>query len=316
MSADTPGGPAGFEEPVALPAEDEGLARQWLAQRHRQVRPARPASAVVLVRDGRDGVEVLLRHRAGRTPLGRVGFPGGSLLESDADPCPWFGPEPAVWSRRLGIADRRRVRQRVVAAVRELFEESGVLLAGHTPDEIAEDARGESWGAHRSSLETGDVGLPEVLRERGLGLRTDLLRPVGRWHSTPHSPRRFDTVVFAAALPPQQRAAGRPDALTHQAWCPVRALLSGPVALPGPEGWLGEEGVAELAAVTVPLTQIVLRRVAGHRTAAGFLLSLGGGGTVVPEYRLRTAAEPASREIPDGRLWAVPELVGESQRER
>ena len=205
MSAD-----AGGRVPV--PSHEEELTRQWLAQKHRQVRPARPASAVVLVRDGEDGVEVLLRHRTGRTPLGRVGFPGGSLVEADAHPCPWFGPSPGEWARTLGLADRRRVRQHVVAAVRELFEECGVLLAGASDMEVVQDARGETWGARRSSLEHGDAGLPELLEERGLGLRTDLLRALGRWQSAPHSPRRFDTVVFTAALLDLADRFGRPAA--------------------------------------------------------------------------------------------------------
>ncbi|MDO4238954.1 NUDIX hydrolase [Micrococcus sp.] len=292
---------------VPVPSHEEELTRQWLAQRHRQVRPARPASAVVLVRDGADGVEVLLRHRAGRTPLGRVGFPGGSLVESDAHPCPWFGPSPGEWAHALGLADRRRVRQHVVAAVRELFEESGVLLAGASDMEVVQDARGETWGARRSSLEHGDAGLPQLLDDRGLGLRTDLLRALGRWQSAPHSPRRFDTVVFAAALPPQQEPVPRPDGPDLQGWLSARRLLVEPLPLPGPAGWLGEGGRVALAEVSTPLTQLVLRDVARHRTAAGFLLSLGHGRDPVPHVRLRTEVE--GDDVATGTLHTVAEAV-------
>lgn len=300
MSADT-------ADRVPVPSHEEELTRQWLAQRHRQVRPARPASAVVLVRDGEDGVEVMLRHRAGRTPLGRVGFPGGSLVEADAHPCPWFGPSPGEWAHTLGLADRRRVRQHVVAAVRELFEESGVLLAGASDMEVVQDARGETWGARRSSLEHGDAGLPQLLDDRGLGLRTDLLRALGRWQSAPHSPRRFDTVVFAAALPPQQEPVPRPDGPDLQGWFPVVRLLTEPLPLPGPAGWLGEGGRVMLAEVSTPLTQLVLRDVARHRTAAGFLLSLGHGRDPVPHVRLRTEAE--GDDVATGTLHTVAEAV-------
>ena len=130
MSAD----PAGLLLPV--PEQEEDLTRQWLDRRFRQVRPARPGSAVVLVRDGDDGPEVFLRHRAGRTPLGRVGLPGGALIESDADSCPWYGPEPSQWARTFGTTDRRRARQHVVAAVRELHDEAGVLLAGRSDTDV------------------------------------------------------------------------------------------------------------------------------------------------------------------------------------
>lgn len=292
---------------VPVPEQEVGLARQWLLQRHRQVRPGRAASAVVLVRDGEAGAEVLLRHRSGRTPLGTVGFPGGSLVESDADPCPWSGPEPAAWSRALGLVDRRRARQHVVAAARELFEEAGVLLAGRSDADVVEDARLDGWGARRSSLEVGDAGLPELLAGQGLVLRTDLLRALGHWHSAPHRPRRFDTLLFAAALPPLQRAAPREDAASHLGWFPARDLLERPLALPGPEGWLGARGVAPLEAVSAPMTQLVVRAVAAHRTAAGFLVSLTSGRGPVPEYRVRTEAEDDDLEA--GRLWTVAERV-------
>lgn len=292
---------------VRVPGHEEELTRQWLAQRHRQVRPARPASAVVLVRDGADGVEVLLRHRSGRTPLGRIGLPGGSLVDSDADPCTWYGPAPDEWARALGLADRRRVRQHVVAAVRELFEESGVLLAGPTDMDLVQDARGETWGASRSSLEEGDESLPRLLGDRGLGLRTDLLRGVGRWLSAPHSPRRFDTVVFAAALPPQQELVHRSEGPVLQGWFSARRLLSEPAALPGPDGWLGESGVVALEEVSTPMTQLVLRRVAEHRTAAGFLLAPAGCRGPVPVVKLRTEAE--HDDLATGALYTVAERV-------
>jgi len=247
----------------------------------------------VLVREGAEGPEVLLRHRPGQTPLGRVGFPGGSLMGSDGDSCAWFGPGPVQWSAALGIHDRRRVRQHVVAAVRELFEESGVLLAGRSEGEIVADARGDTWGGSRSSLEEGGQSLPALLSARGLGLRADLLRPLSRWHSAPHSHRRFDTVVFAAALPEQQVVAPRPGGQGLQAWLPARHLLDGPLALPGPEGWMGEAGEIALDQVSTPMTQLIVRRIARHRTAAAFLLSLTGGvgGTGVPELRVLTEAD-------------------------
>lgn len=290
---------------VRIPDHEADLTRQWLAQRHRQVRPARPASAVVLVRDGADGVEVLLRHRAGNTPLGRIGFPGGSLTEGDAEPCTWFGPTPDRWAREFGLTDRRRVRQHVVAAVRELFEESGVLLAGETDMEVVRDARGETWGAHRSSLENGDASLPHLLSERGLGLRADLLRGLGRWLSAPHSPRRFDTAVFAAALPPQQAVAVHEEGPALQGWCSAARLLREPMALPGPEGWLGEAGTARIEDVSAPLTQLVLRSVAEHRTAAGFLLAPAARRGPLPVVRLRTEAE--QDDVAAGRLYTVAE---------
>lgn len=284
MSADL----AGTLLPVPGPEQD--LTRQWLAQRFRQVRPARPASSVVLVRDGDDGPEVFLRHRAGRTPLGRVGLPGGALTEPDADPCPWYGPEPSAWARTLGTTDRRRARQHVVAAIRELNDEAGVLLAGRSDTDVVSEARVETWGGDRSSLEDGPESLPHLLAARGLGLRTDLLRPVVRWHSAPHVHRRFDTAVFATTVPPLQcvpTPVGPGPEL--QAWVPVRRALAGPLPLPGPAG---AEGTASFDQVATPLTQVIVRRVAVHRTAAAFLLAVTPSARrgPVPEYRVATEA--------------------------
>lgn len=242
----------------------------------------------MLVRDGDDGPEVFLRHRVGRTPLGRVGLPGGALTEPDAGPCPWFGPDPSRWAGSLGTTDRRRARQHVVAAIRGLFEEAGVLLAGRTDAEVVPDARGEAWGGVRDSPEAGATDLPRLVDGRGLGLRTDLLRPVARWHSPPHAHRRFDTAVFAASVPPSQTAAARPaSAPALQAWVSARRAVAGPLRLPGP---VGAHGAASLDQVATPLTQVLVRRVAEHRTAAAFLLSLTGcvGRGPVPEYRLVT----------------------------
>lgn len=274
------------------------LTRQWLDQRFRQVRPARPASAVVLVREGPEGPEVLLRHRAGQTPLGRIGFPGGSLIATDTQECRWFGPAPAAWSASLGIVDRRRARQHVVAAARELFEEAGVLLAGRSEGEIVADARGTTWGDAGSSLEHPDLGLPALLGARGLGLRADLLRPIERWSSAPHAHRRFDTVVFAAAVPAQEAAGQDVDVPAAPGWFPARRLLAEPMALPGPAGWMGEAGVVRLDQVATPMTQVLLRRVAAHRTAAAFLLSLASAACCrgpVAQRRLVTEADETDR---------------------
>ncbi len=298
MSAD----PAGLLLPV--PEQEEDLTRQWLDRRFSQVRPARPGSAVVLVRDGDDGPEVFLRHRAGRTPLGRVGLPGGALLESDADSCPWYGPEPSQWAHTFGTTDRRRARQHVVAAVRQLHDEAGVLLAGRSDTDVVSTARIETWGGGHSSLEEGSESLPHLLAARGLGVRADLLRPVMRWRSAPHVHRRFDTAVFATTTPPvQSTPTSEEPGPELQAWVPACRALAGPLRLPGPAG---AEGMAPFDQVATPLTQVIVRRVAAHRTAAAFLLSATPCARrgPVPEYHLVT--EAGDDGIPRMRVERAP----------
>ncbi len=162
--------------------------------------PVRPASTVMLVRDAPDGLEVFTLRRVREMAFagGMTAFPGGGVDPTDADPdVPWIGPKPAWWAGRWAIGEDD-ARARVVAAVRELFEETGILLAGSDAEvvgdpELLEDQR-QAVSAHRTSLGA-------VLRDAGHSLRADLLRPWARWITPEGQPRRYDTYFFVAALP-------------------------------------------------------------------------------------------------------------------
>ena len=91
------------------------------------------------------------------------------------------------------------------AAVRETFEESGVLLAGPTSDDVVPDTSGEDWETDRLALLDRSLSLAELLRRRGLLLRTDLLRAWAHWVTPEFEPRRYDTRFFVAAMPAGQR---------------------------------------------------------------------------------------------------------------
>jgi 8-oxo-dGTP pyrophosphatase MutT (NUDIX family) len=166
----------------------------------------RDAATVILLREGA-GVEAFLlrRTKALEFAPGACVFPGGSVDERDADPAiAWAGPSPADFGDLLGCsADRSRAL--VCAAVRETFEESGVLLAGPSPTDLVQDSA--DLMQDRRLLLDGSASLGELLGRRGLVLRADLLTPWARWITPEISPRRFDTWFFAAALPPGQMAA-------------------------------------------------------------------------------------------------------------
>ncbi|HEY3904678.1 MAG TPA: NUDIX hydrolase [Streptosporangiaceae bacterium] len=132
-------------------------------------------------------------------------FPGGSVDQRDADEeVAWAGPDVATWAQQLA-ATPQLARALVCAAVRETFEESGVLLAGPTAESVVADTTGDDWEADRQGLLDRSQSLAELLEKRSLILRSDLLRPWSRWITPALEPRRFDARFFAAALPVGQR---------------------------------------------------------------------------------------------------------------
>ncbi|MEU9887299.1 NUDIX hydrolase [Sphaerisporangium sp. NPDC051011] len=169
--------------------------------------PVRDAATVVLLRPARAGVEVYMLRRATSMDFaaGAYVFPGGSVDPRDADQSvAWAGPAPETWGRVFG-ADAATARGLVCAAVRETFEESGVLLAGPSPDTVVADTTGDDWEADREALIERRLSLAEFLNKRGLVLRADLLRPWGHWITPDVEHKRFDTRFFVAAMPPGQR---------------------------------------------------------------------------------------------------------------
>jgi 8-oxo-dGTP pyrophosphatase MutT (NUDIX family) len=167
--------------------------------------PTRDASTIVLLRDGKSGLEVYLLRRVASmafAPLMHV-FPGGRVDPADsAAHAGWFGAAPEEWAGVLS-ADAALAQGLVCAAVRETFEESGVLLAGVSPDEVA-DVSGADWEADRMALIERRESLSSLLTRRGLALRADLLRPWAHWITPEIEPRRYDTRFFVAGLPKAQ----------------------------------------------------------------------------------------------------------------
>ena len=172
----------------------------------------RDAATVALVRDAPDGMQVyLLRRVRGMAFAGGMHvFPGGSVDPADATAdIGWAGPPPASWASDFGTTEPL-ARSLVCAAVRETFEESGVLLAGASADDLLADVSTDEWEAERVALEAREHSLSELLDRRGLVLRSDLLRPLAHWITPEFEPKRFDTRFFLARLPAGQvtRTAG------------------------------------------------------------------------------------------------------------
>ncbi|HEY3511242.1 MULTISPECIES: NUDIX hydrolase [Kribbella] len=182
----------------------------------------RPASTVVLLRDvsagpgdaasaaglerSASGVEVYLlrRQRTMAFAAGMTVFPGGRVDPTDSTVADsWSGPAPEWFGERLGCSAETAAAY-VAAAVRETFEESGVLLAGPSPDAVVGDTTGDDWERDRVALESRELGFSEFLHRRGLLLRADLLAPWTHWITPEFEPKRYDTAFFVAALPAGQ----------------------------------------------------------------------------------------------------------------
>jgi 8-oxo-dGTP pyrophosphatase MutT (NUDIX family) len=231
-----------------------------------------PAAAVVFVRDGERGVETLLTYRPGTSPLGTIGFPGGIVEAHDDDPLDWAGPTPVEWARRLGTDDVGRARRAVVAAAREAFEETGVLLAGADPMSTVESVEGAEWMRSREALALGDVSLAQVLGRRRLLLRSDLLRPLAHWVTSDFVHRRYDIHYFAAVVPDGQAASLLESRGIWGRWVDAGQATAEPGGT-----WLGDlvgqEDTAgrRLADLVSPGVQCVLESIAECSSAIAFL---------------------------------------------
>lgn len=204
---------------IPLPASLVEQARSFDAGISEPAEP-RNAATVVLTRPGDSGPEVyLLRRQASMAfAAGMCVFPGGGVDARDFQAhVDWAGPSVEQWAAQLDT-DASTARALVCAAVRETFEESGVLLAGPSADEVVSDTTAEDWESDRVALEAREFSFSEFLDRRGLVLRSDLLVPWSAWLTPVFEPRRYRTWFFAAALPEGQRTRDVSSESSSVAW--------------------------------------------------------------------------------------------------
>lgn len=194
-----------------------------------QVTPL-PAATVTLVRDTPRGLEVLMLQRNHSLAFmpGVYVFPGGAVDAADDSPdlhalC--SGLDDAMASRALGLA--RGGLAYWIAAIREAFEEAGILLAYDESGEIVslEGEAAERYAAHRRAFHHRGGDFASFARSEGLRLATDRLHYFGHWITPVGAPRRYDTRFFLAAAPAGQEArADERETIAH-AWVrPAEAL--------------------------------------------------------------------------------------------
>ncbi|MEI6571042.1 MAG: hypothetical protein WCO36_06395 [Actinomycetes bacterium] len=167
--------------------------------------PAREAATVMLVRDAPDLEVFMLRRNLGALWVGGAHvFPGGAVDTDDRHErllsrCD--GPNDVTASRLLGHDSGGLGYW--VAAIRETFEEAGVLLARHSDGSLI-DPRESAWGRlaeARDALNAGDCSFTEVVESEDLLLACSSLMLFSHWITPVDIPRRYDTWFFVAAAP-------------------------------------------------------------------------------------------------------------------
>ncbi len=244
--------------------------------------PVRDAATVVLLRDRGDGVETWLLTRVAQMVFaaGMSVFPGGRVDDADAS-LPLTGGDLAQLAARSGC-DEATARALLGAAVRETFEETGVLLTVPTAD----------LSGARADVEHGRVSFGDLLRANRLAIDAGALRPWSRWVTPAGEVRRYDTRFFVAAMPESAEAQDVTHESSEASWVPVAAAFE--------QARRGERKL-------LPPTIITLASLLPFGSVAEVLAASEGRrlDPVRPEIRIGEDGSVAV-ELPDGTVLPIP----------
>jgi 8-oxo-dGTP pyrophosphatase MutT (NUDIX family) len=237
-----------------------------------------PAATILLLRDGDKGLEVFMvkRHHEIDFAGGALVFPGGKADRNDCeeeitrlvDGLENFAPD---W------------RTPAITALREAFEEAGILIARDATGAFVDETRCEALQPFRERIETGAISLAALLRQERLRLACDTLVPFAHWITPKSMPKRFDTHFFIARVPAGQdgQHCGRES---------VDSLWVNPHETTGAQWHL-----------MFP-TRMNLLKLAGSRDVDE---ALATARTAPP-----VTVEPWTEETPDGTYVRIPEDAG------
>jgi 8-oxo-dGTP pyrophosphatase MutT (NUDIX family) len=244
----------------------------------------RPAATVMLVRDGTEGLEVFMVQRSPQSEFvaGAFVFPGGAVDDHDAHPsvhevCASLSDHQASFS--LGVPEGGLAYW--VAAIRETFEECGLLLARDGDGRLVRFADPDTearFADHRRRVDAGELALAELCRHEGLTLAVDSLHYFSHW-ITPIGPsRRYDTRFFVAEAPVAQEPLHDDRETVASMWVrPADALA------------LAEAGDIDIIHPTARNLDALTRFTTADEVLAAARAHLGGPHTV---------AEPGGTRIP------------------
>lgn len=281
--------PAGLGEAARRPGVHRHAPMPSMAET--AVVPARPAATVLLLRDrGDGGLEVHLQKRRAEMEVGARAyvFPGGSVDAADGSPetlALLDGVDLGAAAARMHLdghpPERALCAALHVCAVRECFEEAGLLLAataGGAPADLDDEVVA---GARERVLGLGD--LAGELRALGLRPRVEALTYVAHFITPEGMPRRYDTRFFATAAAPDQEVA-------------VHLLEADAGGWWAPEEMLAMAGSGE--AVLMPPTRILLEELRRHGGVAATLAELGSREVASILFRIAQLGLPLPDHLP------------------
>ena len=240
--------------------------------------PARPASTVVILRDGAGGIEVFMvvRHHQIDFASGALVFPGGKVDAEDSD---------AAWEELAPNAPSVPDRSFFVAAGRETFEEAGLMLARRrgTNEIVDADAAHGLVETHRAALLEGATTFVDILRKENLMLAADLMVPFAHWITPEVVPKRFDTHFFLIAAPVAQLGAHDGGESVEGLWITPQQALSE-----------AKSGTRTL----VFATRMNLEKLARYRTVAEAV--------EITRSRPVVTVMPKALKTPEGRKLQIP----------
>jgi 8-oxo-dGTP pyrophosphatase MutT (NUDIX family) len=243
--------------------------------------PAAPraSATVMIVRDGAKGLEIFMvaRDRQVDMATGAVIFPGGKVDADDAAPL-WGGlsapraPERAYW----------------IAALRETYEESGLLLANAGPSHVDAASAAKINAETRTPLLDGKQLYSAILQTRGLLPAFDRMTPFAHWVTPVTQPKRFETHFFLASAPEGQHAVHDGREAVSSFWMRPSDLLK--------EGTAGRQTL-------VPPTRLNLEMLAESGTSVAEAFAAAKARRIV-------TVMPVSSKTPEGMRLTIPAEAG------
>lgn len=180
-----------------------------------------PAATILMLRDASDGIEVFMveRHREIDFASGALVFPGGAVDAGDRAPALRELVDGAehLDDEMLALA---------IAAIREAFEECGILLAREQDaSDLVSGSRLARLDAYRDRLHSGELTLVRFLREEKLRLAADRLTRFAHWITPERMPKRYDTHFYVAHAPEDHLAVHDGHESVDSVWITPRAAL-------------------------------------------------------------------------------------------